>query len=303
MYQLNKEALKKAIRNAYVGGNQGLIENMILGMMENRYRISDIEATLDYIEGELHFRKFLSLNKKDDFDALYHLVMKTSGRTTHTTTFCDEIPEDEQDYFDWYLHKHDDTNYFGPIGDPLGAKRLLKYLAYYWDNTREYIFHSCEKVNEHLYKIKLSIKGMEGVILEICYLANQRKVSTVHMNSLEFRNLDRLFDNDEIVEYITKEAPCRLELLYEKYDENQIILFDKVEVWFEKNQYVDKGTVTDILSTRSEVDSYFTNDHPMLQNLYDIINRGEKLYMVNFENGRVGGFSKEELVKFEKAYK
>jgi hypothetical protein len=41
----------------------------------------------------------------------------------------------------------------------------------------------------------------------------------------------------------------------------------------------------------------------MLQNLYDIINRGEKLYMVNFENGRVGGFSKEELVKFEKAYK
>lgn len=97
------------------------------------------------------------------------------------------------------------------------GKGLHTYLRTYWSKTpREYVYKSSyvHIFNQHM--IKVCVKGLEPVELDVCYNAREQCVRWVNCLSLGFTHLKGAFDEKELAHYISEKSPCRLTFVFEE---------------------------------------------------------------------------------------
>jgi len=190
--------------------------------VEEHYYVSQEKENLRFEHDVLHL-VYTCIIERDGDEVTYPFqwnVQFVNGAVQHEThTISPHIPREDHTILVFYFQNINlplqYSHFVSDKGDK--GKGLHTYLRIYWSKTpREYVYKSSyvHIFNQHM--IKLCVKGLESVELDVCYDARKQCVRWVNCLSLGFTHLKGAFDEQELAHYITEKSPCRLTFIFEE---------------------------------------------------------------------------------------
>lgn len=212
----NRETLSKAIRREAANGMNGeKVEHSIVDWLYKTYIFHGEGTCLRYMNGELFYCRNVHVQKNQKhYEMQFKIKVLSDGTVQKETFFHSDMTEGEQALFTWYYDQCVGHDVYGSLHRKKEVKSFIDFLHAYWAmENRSYTYVSCDDSATN-YHVMVSVDGLEDHPLRVCINPHEKRITTVHLDSLNYRNLDTLFDEEELVAFITQKAPSRMHFLY-----------------------------------------------------------------------------------------